>query len=130
MLEQFKEFINKKLHLKSDKSSNLFENLKIWNKDLQPYLDVISPQCSFFETHKKIKELPLENFDLNREFIKLLCKIDSKTQKPRYETIINNSYQDYENILKSIDEKDRQNAEILLNEIKYDDIQRFKSISS
>lgn len=130
MLECFKEFISKKLHLKSDKSSDLFENLKTWNKDLQLYLDVISPKCSFFETYKKIKELPLDNPDLNREFIKLLCKCDPKTQKPYYETIINNSYHDYENILKSIDEKERQNAKILLNEIKNNALQIFKSNSS
>ena len=118
------------MHLKSDKSSELFENLKIWNKDLQPYMNIVNPKYSFWEIHRKIKELPLDDLDLNREFVKLLCKNDPKTGKPYYETIINQSYKQYEDSLKSIDEKERENAEMLLNDIKSNSLLIFKSISS
>jgi len=123
------EYIAKTRHSHSDQSSNLFENLKMWNINLQPYLYVISPECPFWKIRKKIKELPLDNSDLNREFIKLLCENNPKTGKPFYKTIINQSYKQYWDSLKSIEKKERQTAEILLNEIKDNAIQIFKSIS-
>lgn len=130
MLERLKEFINKRLRLNPSRSSDLFENLKVWNKDLQQYMNVVNPKYSFWEIHKKIKELPLDDLDSNREFVKLLCKNDPKTGKPYYETIINQSYKQYENSLKTIDEEEKEDAGILLNDIKNDSLRIFKSISS
>lgn len=128
MLDRFKEFISKKLHLKSGKSRDLFENLKLWNEDLQPYLDIVNPKYSFGETHKMIENLPLDNPDLNREFVKLLFKKDPNSGKINYETIIDSFCQMYENCIKYIEGEEKGKADILLKEAKANALNIFSSL--
>lgn len=129
MLDYVEEFINKKPRLKSGKSGDLLENLKVWNKDLQPYLDIVNPKCPFWETHKMVENLPLDNPDLNREFIKLLFKKNPNSEKMNYETIIDSFYQMYENCIKNLEEEEKQDkADILLKEVKRNALKIFRSL--
>jgi len=131
MLEKLKEYKNRLIsRFKREKTSDdALNTLKLWNKELKEYFDIINPKVWFWEVHEKLKTIKEKDSDFHKKFILFLWEKD-ENGKPKYENIIDDVYRRMENRNKNIDKTERENAKELLDELKNNSINVFEKIVS
>lgn len=129
MLEKLKRYGNKLVSRfkRKETSDGALNTLKLWNKDLEQYFDIINPKVQFRELHGKLKEIKNNNSDLHKEFIISLWK-QEKNWEPKYKNIIEDTCRRIENRNKDIDKSEREDAKELLEEVKSNSINVFESL--
>ena len=131
MLEKFKEYKNKLISKFKRKktSSDALNTLKLWDKELKEYFDIINPKVWFWDVREKLKTIKEKDSDSHKKFIISLWEKD-ENWKPKYENIIDDVYRRMENRNKNMDKTERENAKELLDEVKNNSINIFEKIVS
>lgn len=129
MLEKFKEYKNKLISKFKRKktSSDALNTLKLWDKELKEYFDIINPKVWFWEVREKLKTIKEKDSDSHKKFILSLWEKD-ENWKPKYENIIDDVYRRMGNRNKNIDESEKIEAKNLLEEVKLNSMNVFKKL--
>ncbi len=129
MLEKLKDYKNRLISRfkRKETTDKALNTLNLWNDDIKQYFDIINPKVWFWKIHSELKKIKENDSKIHKKFILSLWEKD-ENWKPRYKNIIEDTYRRIENRNKDIDESEKDNAKILLEEVKNNSINIFENL--